>query len=146
MKIACLCVVAIALVPQWMVAQGQSGGSNQLASSRAFLYEEMPVKTSSSGAEGRSVVSGMLATGETVAVHETMQPAGITPNPAHAIQHSELIVVQQGTLEFQHNGKAERVGPGGVIYVAYGTKHTVRNAGDVPAKYVVIQIGGDVKK
>jgi hypothetical protein len=30
--------------------------------------------------------------------------------------------------------------------VAFGTLHTVKNIGDAPAKYVVIQIGGDTKK
>jgi quercetin dioxygenase-like cupin family protein len=74
-----------------------------------------------------------------------MQPAGATPSAAHKIQHSELIVVQEGTLELQHDGKAERAGPGGILYVAFGTMHTVKNVGAVPAKYVVIQIGGDTK-
>lgn len=146
MKTAMLCLVAVGLAQQWIAAQAQSGGANPLASSRVFLYEQMPAKATPSGAEGRSVVAGTLATGEAVAVHESMQPVGMTPNPAHAIQHSELIVVEQGTLEFQHDGKTERVGAGGVIYVAFGTMHAVRNVGDVPAKYVVIAIGGDTKK
>jgi hypothetical protein len=30
--------------------------------------------------------------------------------------------------------------------VALGTMHTVKNVGDVPAKYVVVAVGGDVKK
>jgi quercetin dioxygenase-like cupin family protein len=64
----------------------------------------------------------------------------------HKIQHSEFIVVEQGTLEFEHDGKAERAGPGSIIYVAFGTEHAIKNAGDGPAKYVVIQIGGDTKK
>lgn len=146
MKIAMLCVIAVVLLPQRMVGQTQSAATNQLKDSRVFLYETMPVKISPSGAEGRNVLTGTLATGEALAVHETMQPVGMTPNPAHAIQHSELIVVQQGTVEFQHDGKTERVGAGGVIYVAFGTMHAVRNVGDVPAKYVVIAIGGDTKK
>jgi oxalate decarboxylase/phosphoglucose isomerase-like protein (cupin superfamily) len=58
--------------------------------------------------------------------------------------------VREGTLEFQHEDAAgklvtETVGPGGVIYVAFGTKHTVRNAGTTPARYFVIAIGGDAK-
>jgi quercetin dioxygenase-like cupin family protein len=130
----------------WAVAVAQSGGDNPLAAARVFSYEQMPVKTASSGAEGRSVFSGTLATGEAVGVHETMQPVGAVPNPAHRIQHSELIVVQQGSLEFDHDGKAERATPGSIIYVAFGTLHAVKNVGDVPAKYVVIQIGGDTKK
>jgi quercetin dioxygenase-like cupin family protein len=75
-----------------------------------------------------------------------MQPAGTIPPALHKIQHSELIVVEQGTLEFDHDGKAERAGPGSIIYVALGTVHAVKNVGDGPAKYVVIQIGGDTKK
>jgi quercetin dioxygenase-like cupin family protein len=124
----------------------QSPDANPLAAARVFSYDAMVPKTAPNGAVGRSVFSGTLATGESVAVHETMQPAGTAPNPAHRIQHSEVIIVEEGTLEFQHDGKTERAIPGSVIYVAYGTLHAVRNVGDGPAKYVVVQIGGDTKK
>jgi mannose-6-phosphate isomerase-like protein (cupin superfamily) len=97
------------------------------------------------GGESRNVVSGTLATGETVSIHESMQPAGLKPNPAHRIAHSEFILVQEGMLEFLHDGKMERAGAGSVIYVAYGTLHQVRNVGDGPARYTVITIGGDTK-
>ena len=75
-----------------------------------------------------------------------MQAAGTVASPAHRIQHSEVIVVAEGTLEFEHDGKAERAGAGSIIYVALGTLHTVKNVGDGPARYVVIQIGGDTRK
>jgi mannose-6-phosphate isomerase-like protein (cupin superfamily) len=35
---------------------------------------------------------------------------------------------------------------GSIIYVAFGTLHAVKNVGAGPARYVVIQIGGDTKK
>lgn len=130
------CVTAIA----------QSGETNPLTAARVFAYNEMTARTSPNGSEGRSVFNGTLATGESVAVHETMQPAGTPANPAHRIQHSEVIVVEEGTLEFQHDGKTERADAGSIIYVALGTSHAVKNIGDGPAKYVVIQIGGDTKK
>jgi len=119
---------------------------NPLAAARVFPYEAMSAKTAPNGAVGRAVFTGTLATGEAVGVHETMQPAGTVPNPAHRIQHSEVIVVQEGTLEFDHDGKAERADAGSIIYVAFGTLHAVKNIGSGPAKYVVIQIGGDTKK
>ncbi len=119
---------------------------NPLATARVFPYDAMTAKTAPNGAVGRNVFSGTLATGEALGVHETMQPAGTVPNPAHRIQHSEVIVVQEGTLEFEHDGKAERADAGSIIYVAYGTLHTVKNIGSGPAKYVVVQIGGDTKK
>jgi len=124
----------------------QSPSSNPLATARVFSYGGMAAKTMPNGAVGRNVVTGTLATGETVAVHETMQPAGTVPNPAHRIQHSELIVVEEGTLEFDHDGKTERADAGSIIYVALGTLHSVKNVGSGPARYVVIAIGGDTKK
>lgn len=120
--------------------------SELLRSSEAFPYDQMAVRTMANGGESRNVVQGVLATGEGVALHESLLPVGSAPNPGHAIQHSEFIVVREGTLEFEHDGKQERAGPGGVIYVALGTMHKILNVGNVPAKYVVIAIGGDTKK
>jgi XRE family transcriptional regulator, regulator of sulfur utilization len=126
-------------------ACAQPARPNLLAKARVFHYSQLTPHTAANGAVGRNVFSGKLATGEAVAAHETTQPAGTKPNPPHRIHHSEIIVVQQGTVEFLHDGKAERAGPGSIIYVAYNTLHTVKNIGNVPAKYVVIQIGGDTK-
>lgn len=129
------------------LAQGRaavpSEASVSLAQAKVFPFDQMPVKIMANGGEGRGIVEGVLATGESVALHESMQPVGSVPNPAHRIEHSEFIVVQDGTLEFDHDGKSETVGAGGIIYVAFGTLHQVKNVGDVPAKYVVIAIGGD---
>jgi quercetin dioxygenase-like cupin family protein len=129
-----------------VAATAQTGDSNPLAAARVFAYDQMPPKTAQNGSVGRRVFAGTLDTGEAVSVHETLQPAGTKPNPPHRIQHSEIIVVQQGTLAFEHDGKTERAGAGSVIYVTPGTLHTVENVGDGPAQYVVVQIGGDTGK
>ncbi len=120
--------------------------NNPLAASRVFAYDDMTAKTAPSGVVSRRALTGTLATGEAISAHETLQPAGTAPNPAHRIQHSELILVEEGTLDYTHDGKTERAGAGSIIYVALGTVHSVRNVGDSPAKYVVIQIGGDTGK
>ena len=127
-------------------ASTPSAAQNPLASAGIFPYGQMAVRKTANGTESRNAFTGTLATGETVAVHESMQPVGTPPVELHRIDHSELIVVQEGTVAFEHDGKEERVGPGGLVYVALGTVHRVRNVGDVPAKYVVIAIGGDTKK
>ena len=111
-----------------------------------ITFADMPVRKMANGGESRDVLRGVLPTGEAVGVHESMQVVGAVPNPPHKIDHSEIITVIEGTLSFEHDGKSEKVGPGGVIFVAMGTMHTVKNVGDVPAKYVVVQIGGDTKK
>jgi mannose-6-phosphate isomerase-like protein (cupin superfamily) len=127
-------------------AQNTGAGEKVLSQAQVFPLEGMTVRTMANGGESRDVVRGALVTGEAVGVHESVLPVGSVPNPQHVIQHSELIMVREGTVEFEHGEKAERVGAGGVIYVALGTMHTLKNVGDVPAKYFVVAIGGDVKK
>lgn len=119
--------------------------SRTLSDSEVFSTDRMPATMSANGAKTWNILQGVLATGEAIALHKSLQPAGIAPNPAHTIQHSELILVQEGTLLFEHEGSSERVGPGGVIFVAIGTRHAARNVGDGTAKYLVIAMGGDTR-
>jgi mannose-6-phosphate isomerase-like protein (cupin superfamily) len=128
---------------------GTPGAAGTVGAARAIDFDQMAVRKMANGGESRNVAHGTLATGETVNLHESMQVAGTPPNPPHVIEHSEFICIREGEVEFQHevDGKmvSEKVGPGGVIYVALGTRHMVRNVGNVPAKYFVIAIGGDAK-
>ena len=119
--------------------------SRTLSDSEVFSTDRIPATTSVNGAKRWNILEGVLATGDAIAMHQSLQPAGMAPNPPHTIQHSELILVQEGTLLFEHDGGSEKVGPGGVIFVALGTRHAARNVGDGTAKYLVIAIGGDTK-
>ncbi len=117
-----------------------------LSQSRVYLLDQMPERKMANGGVSRDVLRGTLTSGEVVGVHESEQPVGMVPNTPHAIQHTEVMVVIEGTLAFEHDGKSEKVGPGGVIFIASGTVHTVRNVGEGTAKYCVVAVGGDVKK
>lgn len=123
----------------------ESGASGKatLSKSQILSLDQLPMITRSNGTKSWNMFHGVLATGEAIKLHESMQPAGIAPSPPHRIQHSELILIQEGILSFEHGGKSEQVGSGGVILVAFGTMHAVRNTGDVSAKYLVVSIGGD---
>ncbi len=121
----------------------QAVGTGSLGASRVFT----PAMTkTSTGAERWAVLDGTFATGEAVSMHESVVPAR-TPKPAaHKIAHSELIVVAEGVLSFEHDGVVDRAQAGSVIYVAYGTNHLVWNAGEDTVRYFVLQVGGDTKK
>jgi mannose-6-phosphate isomerase-like protein (cupin superfamily) len=126
-----------------------AAGAGSVGAARAIPFDSMPAKTNAAGGESRDVAHGTLATGESVNIHQSMQVVGQAPPALHVIQHSEFIFVREGQVEFQHevDGKvvSEQVGPGGVLYVAFGTRHLVKNVGTVPARYFVIAIGGDAK-
>jgi mannose-6-phosphate isomerase-like protein (cupin superfamily) len=139
-----LCGVLLACVAAG--AQSSTTGEKVLSQPQVFPFDGMTMRKMPNGGESRDVIRGVLMTGEAVGVHESVLPVGSVPNPQHKIQHSEFIMVQEGMVEFEHGEKAEKVGAGGVIYVALGTMHTLKNVGDVPAKYFVVAIGGDMKK
>ncbi|HXC96679.1 MAG TPA: cupin domain-containing protein [Edaphobacter sp.] len=113
--------------------------------SKVFSGDQMPSHKSQNGTETRAIPGFALTTGESVGFHESLQPSGAPPVPLHVIQHSELIIVQEGSMLFEHDGKQEKAGPGDIVYVAKGTMHRLINVGNTPARYAVVQIGGDVK-
>lgn len=114
------------------------------AESKVYRFAEMAVRRNANGSESRDVGSGALLTGERVRVHESVQAAGLLPNAAHTIVHTEFLCVREGALEFMHDGKVDRAEAGDVILIAKGTLHQVRNAGSGPVSYFVVSIGGDV--
>lgn len=114
------------------------------AESKVYRFAEMPARRNANGSESRDFGGGALTTGERVHVHESMQVAGLPPNAAHTIDHTEFICVREGTMEFTHDGKTDRADAGDVIFVAKGTLHQVRNVGSGPASYFVVALGGDI--
>lgn len=117
-----------------------STGDRVLSTPRAFRFGELPVVKTANG-ETRAVTRGVLPTGEAIEMHETTLLPGHMPHPAHKHRHSEFMMVREGTLEFDNDGKLERVGPGGVLFAASGLMHGLKNVGETPANYFVIAIG-----
>jgi quercetin dioxygenase-like cupin family protein len=144
----CVGLSAVAAIGGAMQAQTAAAptAAATLSQTKVFPFDQMPARKMANGGESRDVLRGVLTTGEVVSVHESQQPAGMAPNPLHTIQHSEIIMIMQGTVVFEHDGKSDKVGAGGVIFVAPGTQHALRNVGEETAKYCVVQVGGDTKR
>lgn len=112
-----------------------------LSQSQTFEFGKLPVKTSANGNASRDVTHGTLTTGEYVGVHETALAPGQMPHPAHRHRNSEFIMVREGTIEFNNDGKVTKVGPGGISFNASNVLHSMTNVGDTTANYFVVEIG-----
>jgi quercetin dioxygenase-like cupin family protein len=123
------------------VAEAQ--GQTVLSQSKVYRFDQLPVVPGDHGQKSRTVLDGVLATGEALEVHETTLPPGQSPHPPHRHRHSELMLVRDGTLEFFNDGRRERAGPGGVFFAGSNVLHGVTCVGQVAANYFVIAIGRD---
>ncbi len=120
---------------------GQGASSeNVLSVQRAYVFDQLPVSKTANG-ESRSVLHGVLPTGEAVEMHETTLLPGHMPHPPHKHRHSEFMLIREGTVEFDNDGTFQRIGPGGVIFAASNVMHGLKNVGETNANYFVIAVG-----
>jgi quercetin dioxygenase-like cupin family protein len=141
--VALTAMAAVASADAQMVIPAP-GGEKVLSEPHAYRFEDLPVKQNANGGASRSVVDGVLPTGEKVEMHETTLPPGQMPHPAHKHRHSEFMMVRQGTLELDMDGTKATVGPGGVIFAASNKMHGIKNVGTENALYFVIAIGREL--
>jgi quercetin dioxygenase-like cupin family protein len=105
--------------------------------SDVFDWEKMDVTTTPTGVR-RAVFDGATATVDKVHCHiSTLNPGEKSGDPRKHLQE-EVIIVKEGTLEANFDGKSKTGGPGSVIFFAAGSTTFLRNTGKTPATYVVI--------
>ena len=108
-----------------------------LLGSTAFDWNTVRVTTTDVGSV-RSFFKAPTATLEQLEVHVTTLNPGKSPHPPHRHPNEEMVIIRQGTIEALVNGEWKRVGPGSVVFFASNQLHGLRNVGDEPAIYHVV--------
>jgi quercetin dioxygenase-like cupin family protein len=122
-----------------MVASRRLGAEAAIPS-KMLRFEDLPVESGDNRAL-RRILKGKTHSGYQIEMHETDLAPGAMPHPAHHHAHEEVFLVREGTLEVTIAGRASRLGPGSVAYVASNEEHGVRNVGPTHAQYFVIALG-----
>jgi len=108
-----------------------------LLDSTAWKWEDMQAKKTDVG-ELRQVVRQPTRTLDELEMHITTLNPRTTSHPPHTHPNEEMVIVREGTLQAHVNGKEVVVGPGAVLFYASMQPHGVKNIGDTPATYFVI--------
>lgn len=103
----------------------------------AVEWNDIPVKQEEVRAV-RQFFRAPTATLNELELHVTTLPAGATSHAPHKHPNEELVIIKEGTVEVLVDGQLKRVGPGSVVFNASNQMHSLRNVGDGPTTYHVI--------
>lgn len=130
------------LLPALLAARARA--DNTALASKCYAFDTLPVKTNPANhMEIRDVFKGKTQTGCPLALHISTLPPGQMPHPPHHHVHEEMMLIQEGLLQFTIEGRASTVGAGSVVYINSNEQHGMKNVGDVPAQYFVVEIGAE---
>jgi mannose-6-phosphate isomerase-like protein (cupin superfamily) len=128
------------MLPALLASAGAKADEQSRLPSEVYVFQDLPVRRSGK-LEFRPIVSGKTVDGCKIAVHESALAPNSEPHPPHHHNGEEIFLVLQGTLEVTINGKSSRISRGSVAFIGSGDEHGIRNPGEVPAKYYVVELG-----
>ena len=138
MRIVHVCVIAVVAAAFGSLATMAAQGQKPIQRSTVFDWTKLEAKTTQVGVR-RDVMRAPTPTLDELEIHISTLKPGQSPHAPHQHQHEELLILKEGTLETFQSGATRKVGPGGIIFQASNIPHTIRNAGDTPATYHVMQ-------
>jgi quercetin dioxygenase-like cupin family protein len=106
----------------------------------ALGWDSLQPTTMAAGAKRYSYVDSPTLTFARLEIHATTMPPGGPASPVHHHPWLEVIVIREGSLEFNLNGLRQTAGPGSIMYIAPNTLQSSRNPGTVPATYTVFSV------
>lgn len=105
--------------------------------SHVYDWDKLTTVTRPNGVR-RDVFDAPTSTVEKLHCHiSTLNPGERSGAPSLHAQE-EVIIVKEGTVEAEYDGKAVTSGPGSVIFFAAGATTALHNPGKTPATYIVL--------
>jgi len=110
--------------------------------SRVFLWDDLTAQPTKTGSR-RDVVNAPTPTLQKFHCHISTLKPGQTTGAPHRHPQEEFVILKEGTLEVNINGKLQTVGAGSMVFYAANELENMRNVGQVPATYYVVQFFTD---
>ncbi len=94
--------------------------------------------------QSRAVFDNPTPTLEKFEVHVTTLRPGMLSHAIHHHPWEEILLIKEGDVEVSINGQTHGAGPGYLIFFAAHDPHNLKNVGDKPATYYVINFYTDL--
>jgi XRE family transcriptional regulator, regulator of sulfur utilization len=129
--------VAVGLLAVTATLGARAAMDSQVIGESVWDWNKMVAKQTPVG-ESRQIVKGPTTTLDELEMHVTTLNPGVASHPPHHHPNEELVIIDKGTVEALINGSWVKVGPGSVVLNASNVEHAMRNVGDTPAQYHVV--------
>jgi quercetin dioxygenase-like cupin family protein len=106
-------------------------------------WEAMMPRTTPVG-QARAIFDNPTPTLEKFEVHVTTLRPGMSSHPVHQHPWEEMLLIKEGKVEVSINGQIHPAGPGFLVFFASHDPHNLKNVGDTPATYYVINFYTDL--
>jgi quercetin dioxygenase-like cupin family protein len=108
--------------------------------SKVITWDEIQarIKPTKTG-QRRDVFEAPTPTLDRFHCHVTTLNPGENTGPLHRHPQEEIVVIKEGTLEINIDGKKQIAGPGSMIFYAANENENMTNVGKTPAIYYVLQ-------
>jgi quercetin dioxygenase-like cupin family protein len=87
----------------------------------------------------RDVFDAATGTLDRLHAHQTTLNPGENTGPLHRHPQEEMVIVREGTLEVNIDGRTQTAGPGAVVFFGVNENENMTNTGRTPATYLVVQ-------
>jgi quercetin dioxygenase-like cupin family protein len=124
-----------------LAAQGQ-GQDHPVRLDSKIYHPDQSTDLHGQPKKGGRIFFGTDQSGFALEMHQTVLAPGVQSHPPHKHVHEEIMIVLDGTLETYIEGKTETAEKGAIIYFGSNQMHRARNAGQVPARYYVLELRG----
>jgi len=106
-------------------------------------WDSLAARTTPVGQQ-RAVFDNPTPTLQKFEVHITTLRPGMSSHPIHQHPWEEMLLIKEGKVEVSINGQIHPAGPGFLIFFASHDPHNLKNVGDTPATYYVINFCTDL--
>jgi quercetin dioxygenase-like cupin family protein len=126
------------LVTLLVLATTMQRPSTEPLASGVFDWNALQPTPTKTG-QRRNVFDAPTGTLDRLHGHITTLNPGENTGPLHRHPQEELVIIKEGTVEVNIDGRKQTVGPGSIVYFSVNENENMTNVGSTPAVYTVIQ-------
>jgi quercetin dioxygenase-like cupin family protein len=117
----------------------QTSAPSAKMNSTVFTWDNLVPNAPTRTGLRRAVFDVPTGTLEKFHCHITTLNPGENTGPLHRHPQEELVIIKEGTIEVNIDGRKQVAGPGSMVFFAVNENENMTNIGSTPATYYVLQ-------